>query len=253
MTVSVFGHGYVAHAIVAELNDHHIPYVWQHHGQVPECDTVINAAGYTGSPNVDGCEDHRAECIQGNILWPLELERRNCTVVHIGSGCVYMGGPFGEEDEPNFTGSFYSMCKGISQAALMPHMKRSYLLRVRMPFSRRDHPKNLLTKLRQYPRLINHTNSISCLEDVARAAVFFATKKPPPGIYNCVNPGSVSTLDIAEMMGLRKRWYKDDAEFNASVKAPRSHCTLKTGKLQAVFPLRGVGKALIECIDAMKS
>ncbi len=31
---------------------------------------VINAAGYTGKPNVDACELHKADTLQGNSLFP---------------------------------------------------------------------------------------------------------------------------------------------------------------------------------------
>ena len=32
-----------------------------------DTDFIINAAGYTGSPNVDACEIYRQECIDGNV------------------------------------------------------------------------------------------------------------------------------------------------------------------------------------------
>ena len=31
---------------------------------------LINAAGYTGKPNVDACEIHKAECLAGNAVLP---------------------------------------------------------------------------------------------------------------------------------------------------------------------------------------
>ena len=31
---------------------------------------LINAAGYTGKPNVDACELHKAECLFGNVVLP---------------------------------------------------------------------------------------------------------------------------------------------------------------------------------------
>jgi dTDP-4-dehydrorhamnose reductase len=31
---------------------------------------VINAAGYTGKPNVDACESDKAECLFGNAVLP---------------------------------------------------------------------------------------------------------------------------------------------------------------------------------------
>ena len=31
---------------------------------------LINAAGYTGKPNVDACELHKADCLMGNAVLP---------------------------------------------------------------------------------------------------------------------------------------------------------------------------------------
>lgn len=31
---------------------------------------LINAAGYTGKPNVDACELHKTECLFGNAVFP---------------------------------------------------------------------------------------------------------------------------------------------------------------------------------------
>src|SRR5262249_41820850 len=56
---------------------------------------LINAAGYTGSPNVDACEDARSLTLQGNVGFPQMLSRVcNMTKTpwgHISSGCIYSG------------------------------------------------------------------------------------------------------------------------------------------------------------------
>ena len=57
----------------------------------------------------------RTKTIDGNVIFPLQLEHSNTQVpiLHISSGCVYIGHQkdFTEEDVPNFdfnNGSFYS-------------------------------------------------------------------------------------------------------------------------------------------------
>jgi len=61
-------------------------------------DIVINAAGKTGRPNVDWCEDHKQETLRSNVTAPLmlcdELMKRNIDFVHISSGCMYQNGEF---------------------------------------------------------------------------------------------------------------------------------------------------------------
>src|SRR3984957_4877440 len=56
---------------------------------------VINAAGYTGKPNVDACETARAETLQGNTLLPQTIAHA-CAAAgvpwgHVSSGCIYSG------------------------------------------------------------------------------------------------------------------------------------------------------------------
>ena len=105
-------------------------------------DVLINCAGYVGKPNVDACELHKEECIQGNVLLP-EMLSRFChefmiKFVHISSGCIYSGDEieFTEEDPPNFCfnteieGSFYSGTKALAEKLIN---KDSYLCRLRIP------------------------------------------------------------------------------------------------------------------------
>jgi len=56
---------------------------------------VVNAAGYTGKPNVDACEVARADTLQGNTIFPATLAHA-CAAAgipwgHVSSGCIYSG------------------------------------------------------------------------------------------------------------------------------------------------------------------
>src|SRR5262245_14318061 len=56
---------------------------------------LINAAGYTGRPNVDACEQARAETLLGNVVLPLTVSHA-CAATgtpwgHVSSGCIYDG------------------------------------------------------------------------------------------------------------------------------------------------------------------
>ncbi len=254
--ISLFGHGYIGTAIADELIAQGVPFDWRHHLDLARIDgPVINAAGYTGAPNVDACEDQRNACWLGNVAWPgdLEIAAGQHPVLHIGSGCIYQGSKlWSERDRPNFTGSYYAFTKATSQDLLELYLTKSWLLRPRMPFGRRAHPKNLLTKLAQYPTLVNARNSLTCLEDLAKLVVYFVKERPPFGIYNAVNHGSLRTLELAMMMGIRPKWFESIEAFHETVKAPRSFCTLSTEKLARVYPMRPVEEALQECIAALR-
>jgi 3,5-epimerase/4-reductase len=92
---------------------------------------VLNAAGITGRPNIDWCEDHKPETMRVNVLGTLNLadlcnmKGIHCTVY--ATGCIFKydeahslgsGIGFTEEDTPNFDGSFYSKTKGFMEPML---------------------------------------------------------------------------------------------------------------------------------------
>jgi UDP-glucose 4,6-dehydratase len=258
--ITLIGHGYVGEHISKELFEQKLPYHWiRHTDHIPSDTTVIiNAAGYTGSPNVDACEKHKQETIDGNVIWPIELElaHPNIPIVHISSGCIYTGyeKEFTENDAPNFdfgNGSFYSGSKALGQKMLEPFMHKSYLLRIRMPFGDYDHPKNFLSKMKNYAKLFSMDNSLSYMPDVASVAVAMATNRNiPTGIYNVCNPGHSNAREIISMMGITKEFFTED-EFNNAVVAPRSNCILNNEKLLSVFPMRPVKQALQEAISKL--
>jgi nucleoside-diphosphate-sugar epimerase len=255
--ITLIGHGYIGEAIATKLKSQSsMPFYWvTHKDKIPnDTKVLINAGGYTGSPNSDACEHHKEDTIRGNVLWPLELESKclHIPVIHITSGCVYTGyqKDFTEEDEPNLhfdNGSFYSASKALGQKLLTPYLGKSYLLRIRLVFGSSKHPKNLLTKLENYPKLIDFRQSLSYIEDIADAVLFFITNKPQPGIYNVTNGGSTSLKEIVDMMKLNKEWLTEE-QFLATVKTPRSNCILDNTKLKRVFPIRDLDIALKDAI-----
>jgi dTDP-4-dehydrorhamnose reductase len=259
--VILIGHGYIGNAIKKELETQNIDYVWiRHTDPIPTGKkSIINATGFTGVPNVDACEVFKQDTINGNVLYPLFLEQtEKCPIVHISSGCVYTGydKQYTEEDEPNFNfsnGSFYSGSKALEQKLLELYMHKSYLLRIRMPFSDDHNPKNLFSKLARYDKLIDYENSLSYVPDVAKVAVEFANnhKTISKGLYNVCNPGSITTKRLAELLGFNKPWFTKE-EFSNAVIAPRSNCVLNVDKLLNVFPIQTLESALNGCIPKYK-
>ena len=112
---------------------------------------VLNAAGVTGRPNVDWCEDNKQTVIRTNIIGTLNLadicwnKEIHCTLY--ATGCIFeydtahpIGGPgFTEEDRANFDGSFYSKPMGFLEAMLRSH-NTTLTLRARMPTSATPEP-----------------------------------------------------------------------------------------------------------------
>ena len=214
---------------------------------------LINAAGYTGKPNVDACELHKAECLFGNAVLPGTIAQA-CAAAgvpwgHISSGCIYNGAhPNGtgyrEDDPPNFTFranhcSFYSGSKGLGEEVLAG-APQVYVWRLRIPFNEVDHPRNYLTKLMRYERLLDATNSISQLDEFAAATLACWEQRVPFGTYNVTNPGHVTTHEVVELIrktGVSAKefvFFKDESDFMAkAAKTPRSNCVMDSRKLAA--------------------
>jgi len=200
---------------------------------------LINAAGYSGRPNVDACERQRTATFEANTLLPQKIARvclaTNTPWGHVSSGCIYSGAKvfdngavrivrdlnapgvralfdaqperffgFTESEEPNFTFrrlpcSFCGGTKALAEEALRD-FGRCYVWRQRIPFGAKDEPANLLSKLLRYPRIYDHVTSLSHVDDFARACLDLWERLAPFGTYNVTNPGAVTTRQVAGMM-----------------------------------------------------
>jgi dTDP-4-dehydrorhamnose reductase len=195
-------------------------------------DTVVNCAGFTGTPNVDACEKDRAGTIQANSIFPIELHKQvsdyGATLVHFSSGCIYEGTIHKVDSPPNYFGSIYSISKGVSDV-YMSKQADVLNLRIRMPFSGDNEPKNLLVKLTNYAKsgklIEGGPNSITYLEEAIIVACEYI-ESGMVGNYNLVNEGTVTTAEIAEMLGLKwAEWYTPE-QFAQVTAAKRSNCVI---------------------------
>lgn len=234
---------------------------------------VINAAGYTGRPNVDACEAARSECLAGNAFLPGSI-RVACEAAaipwgHVSSGCIFTatkpdGSGFSESDAPNFSFrqnncSFYSGCKALGEE-LLKGAEDCFVWRLRIPFDENDSPRNYISKMMRYDRLLNAQNSLSQLEEFAAACIDCWQKRVPYGTYSLTNPGSVSTRDVVDMIrkhGLTDkefRFFDSESEFmQLAAKTPRSNCVLDVTKaLSAGIKMTPVDEALEKAMRTWK-
>ena len=214
---------------------------------------LVNCAGYTGKPNVDACELHKTETLLGNAVLPGIL-RQACEATgtpwgHVSSGCIFTGrrkdgGGLRETDAPNFSFrtnncSFYSGTKALGEEVLAG-ADNCFIWRLRIPFNEVDSPRNYLTKLMRYDRLLEAENSLSQLEEFVRATWECWEKRVPFGTYNVTNPGSVTTREVVDLIlksGVCKKdfqFFSDESDFmQKAAKTPRSNCVLDSSKLLA--------------------
>jgi len=210
---------------------------------------VINAAGFTGRPNVDACELAKADTLAGTTLLPQTVAQACATLdlpwAHVSSGCIFNGAKiadgktlrvetdltrpelkalaekspdkirgFTETDEPNFSFrrppcSFYSGAKALAEEAVAG-IGRGYLWRMRIPFDEFDHDRYYLSKLQRYPKIYDNTNSISHRGDFVRACLDLWERNAPFGIYNVTNPGFITTRQV---VGRIEKILKPDRRF----------------------------------------
>ncbi|KAG9456046.1 hypothetical protein H6P81_000554 [Aristolochia fimbriata] len=227
---------------------------------------VFNAAGITGRPNVDWCESHKVETIRVNVAGTLTLadvcKEAGLLVINFATGCIFeydekhpegSGIGFKEEDKPNFTGSFYSRTK-----AMVEELLREYdnvcTLRVRMPISSDlSNPRNFITKISRYNKVVNIPNSMTVLDELLPISIEMA-KRDCRGIWNFTNPGVVSHNEILEMykqyIDPNFTWSNFNLEEQAKViVAPRSNNEMDASKMKKEFPdLLNIKESIIKYV-----
>lgn len=118
---------------------------------------------------------------------------------------------------------------------MMVHYPNVLTLRLRMPVSDDLHPRNFVTKITKYAKVVDVPNSNTILTDLLPAAIMLAEHKES-GIYNFTNPGAISHNEVLTLFKKIVRpsftWNNFSLDEQAKViKASRSNCMLDTTKL----------------------
>merc|ERR1719499_995420 len=220
---------------------------------------ILNCAGITGRPNVDWCQDNKEATVRANVIGCLTLcdvaMKHDIHVSNLATGCIFHydkdkpmhkwdarkktwvnGGAFSEEDVPNFDGSWYSQTKGYVDQILKDAFPNVMTLRLRMPISDDLSPRNFITKISNYARIVNIPNSMSVLHDLLPLMIAMAEAEKT-GIYNFTNPGVIShnqCMDLYAKYIDPKKTYENFTveEQDKILKAARSNNELTTSKLE---------------------
>ena len=230
---------------------------------------IINCAAYVGGNSIANCENHKDQAIQSNIIFP-QMLGEICSVHdiifgHMSSGCVFNGYPIGGyEEEDVRTMTFNSMCSFYTGTKAMAEdclndVKKKYIWRIRLPFDEIDHPRNYLTKLMRFEKLVVALNSLSNRKELVNACIECIMKSVPFGTYHVTNPGGIRSDEITVMMrNILKidkdfQYFESVESFNKTGTIPRSNTLLNTDKLASVgIMMTPVHESVGKCLKNWK-
>src|SRR5258708_2590777 len=181
-------------------------------------DAVVNTAGKT---DLRWCEDNAAECFRCNAAAPVGVYRAvknafrgKVPYIHLSSGCVWDGPykpdgkPFLPYDPPT-PACFYAWTKSACDALLRAEMTSPLLiLRPRQVYSPLRSPRNTLSKLVTYPRLLDTPNSMTSADTIAKTIEIVLKQASPcwGRILNVYERGYSSPFEVGTLLaaaGLR--------------------------------------------------
>ena len=242
---------------------HVVSFIGRTHGRIG--DKVYTTIDYLEQ------DSKLTENIRDNLFSPLLLaeitKEKNIHYTYLGTGCIFKyddDHPFGVEergfkevDLPNFFGSSYSIVKGFTDR--MMHLHGHVLnLRIRMPITDENNPRNFITKITQYENICSVPNSMTVLPELLPLVVDMMSKEIV-GTMNLTNPGLISHNEILEMY----REYVDpkftwknfsQEEQRAILAADRSNNFLETQRLQDLYPNVGnIKDSVLKCLKSFRN
>jgi dTDP-4-dehydrorhamnose reductase len=243
----------VRREILEHQPTHVISFIGRTHGE------GINTIDYLEQPG------KLVENIRDNLYGPMVLanlcKKYGIHLTYLGTGCIFSSEDptaesFADNDVPNFFGSSYSIVKGYTDRLM--HMYEHVLnLRIRMPITSEEHPRNFITKIASYPKICSIPNSMTVLDDMFPVIVDML-KKEQTGTYNMVNQGLIAHNEILEMykeiVDPSKTWVNMTLdEQDGMLKSKRSNNQLSTDKLYTDYPgIPNITTSVRNCLEKMK-
>jgi dTDP-4-dehydrorhamnose reductase len=209
-------------------------------------DVIVNCSAYN---YVDDAEDQATQALEVNAFGVLALARAargsGAVLVHYSTDFVFDGQTSRQytESDPPSPQSNYGLSKLLGEwfAADAPS---HYVLRVESLFGGRPAKSSvdrILDAIRQDVPVrvfVDRTVTPSYVADVADATLRLLERRPPSGLYHCVNSGITTWLGIAEeaarLLGHRPTLVQTTME-SVSLRAKRPlYCALSNDKLRQV-------------------
>uniref|UniRef100_A0A6C0J576 NAD-dependent epimerase/dehydratase domain-containing protein n=1 Tax=viral metagenome TaxID=1070528 RepID=A0A6C0J576_9ZZZZ len=256
MTFLVVGHtGWIGSMITNELNKRKQKWIgttcrpenqasFEQELIASNASNVIVCIGRTYGPgfnNIDYLEQpgKLQTNIRDNLFGPTIIAilcnkyKIHCT--YIGSGCIFeytnYQKTFYENSIPNFFGSSYSTVKGYTD--LLMRNLNVLNVRIRMPITSKDEPRNLISKLISYSSICSIENSMTVMDDIVPCIIELVLMNIT-GTINMTNPGTISHNTILSLY--KKHVDPSFTWVNIESYNNRSNNCLDTTLFQTYFP-----------------
>ena len=210
---------------------------------------VICAAGISGKPTVQWCENNKEETFLVNYTLQLALASMCKNLdIHLtiyGSGLIYNNeGLYNEKDKPNKDDLYYSRVRIMLENELEArNMFTNVLyLRILYPISGDGHEKCFLSKVKTRLNTVHDVKINSTILPNLIPNMFLLLEKKTTGILNFVNPGLISIPDLITSTNT-------DLEFKILQK-PYNNPELDIKKLLVLCPLI---KSIYECLKIINN
>ncbi len=184
-------------------------------------DLIINAAAKT---NIDWCEKNHDATIASNITEAVALAKvckeAGVRCVFISSACIFNST---DEHDIKYEDSvpnplcFYAETKAESERHQLAVNPNIVIIRIRVPLSETPHPRNTITKILGYKKLVNTRESVTVIEDMLPALQNIVEGKDT-GVFHLINEGTTSMPEIVTAFGDRTFEVIDRDEFQKMIK-----------------------------------
>jgi dTDP-4-dehydrorhamnose reductase len=221
MKIIIIGRGQVGTAMRDALTEHDIHHWTRDIDELTSSDisainpaAIINAAGKT---DLKWCEENPREAFRCNIEAPVQLFQRTTAFgkstsnpirfLHFSSGCMW-DGPYDENGKP-FTPShparpaaYYSWTKAACDLLLLAEDRNNVaILRPRQVYSSQRSPRNTISKLNSYPKLVTTPNSMSSMEIIIKTVRHCLSSRTEwNGIWNIYDAGITTPFEVGKML-----------------------------------------------------
>jgi 3,5-epimerase/4-reductase len=239
-------------------------------------DRIISLIGRTHGPGfttIDYLEQKGklVENMRDNLWAPFVLmtlsAKHGIHYTYLGTGCIFTydeqhkigddpSKGFSESSLPNFFDSQYSTVKGFTDRIFHLMGNQSLNVRIRMPITADDSPRNFITKITTYKKICSVENSMTVLPQLLPIMLEMAAQKEV-GTVNMVNPNPISHAQILakyrDIVDPSFKWEEFSYEEQMKILAGgRSNNTLSTERLQKFAPnVLPIDKAIDQVLQEM--